>query len=108
MLAWPPDQKNLKTTHLLMTDDTSRSAAPSQALWAAVDLGSNSFRLEIARETAPGLFERLHYLKETVRLGGGLDAQGQLSPEAMQRGWQCLRRIILQLLQSRYSHSRAA
>lgn len=90
MLAWPPDQKNLKTTHLLMTDDTSRSAAPSQALWAAVDLGSNSFRLEIARETAPGLFERLHYLKETVRLGGGLDAQGRLSPEAMQRGWQCL------------------
>lgn len=73
-----------------MTDDTSRSAAPSQALWAAVDLGSNSFRLEIARETAPGRFERLHYLKETVRLGGGLDAQGQLSPEAMQRGWQCL------------------
>ena len=73
-----------------MTDDTSRSAAPSQALWAAVDLGSNSFRLEIARETAPGLFERLHYLKETVRLGGGLDAQGRLSPEAMQRGWQCL------------------
>ncbi len=39
---------------------------------AAVDLGSNSFRLEIGRVEG-GQFYRTEYLKETVRQGGGLD-----------------------------------
>ena len=38
---------------------------------AAVDLGSNSFRLEIGR-IDHGQFYRTEYLKETVRQGGGL------------------------------------
>ncbi len=59
---------------------------------AAVDLGSNSFRLEIGR-LDHGLIHRTEYLKETVRQGGGLDAQGWLSPQAMQRGWDCLSRF---------------
>ncbi len=59
---------------------------------AAVDLGSNSFRLEIVR-LDHGLFERAEYLKETVRQGGGLDAERKLSAEAMQRGWDCLARF---------------
>lgn len=59
---------------------------------AAVDLGSNSFRLEIGR-LDHGLIHRTEYLKETVRQGGGLDAQGRLSPQAMQRGWDCLARF---------------
>ena len=37
---------------------------------AAVDLGSNSFRLEIGR-LDHGLIRRTDYLKETVRQGGG-------------------------------------
>jgi exopolyphosphatase/guanosine-5'-triphosphate,3'-diphosphate pyrophosphatase len=61
-------------------------------LLAAIDLGSNSFRLEI------GVLEHAHirrvaYLKETVRQGNGLDAERQLSTEAMQRGWDCLARF---------------
>jgi exopolyphosphatase/guanosine-5'-triphosphate,3'-diphosphate pyrophosphatase len=59
---------------------------------AAVDLGSNSFRLEIA-QLDHGLLKRREYLKETVRQGNGLDADRNLTPEAMQRGWDCLGRF---------------
>jgi len=59
---------------------------------AAVDLGSNSFRLEIAR-VEHGQVHRTEYLKETVRQGNGLDADRNLTPEAMQRGWDCLARF---------------
>ncbi|MFO1266518.1 MAG: exopolyphosphatase [Rubrivivax sp.] len=63
---------------------------------AAVDLGSNSFRLEIGR-VAHGQLERIEYLKETVRLGAGLDSEGLLGPAAMQRGWDCLARFAERL-----------
>ncbi len=59
---------------------------------AAVDLGSNSFRLEIGR-LDHGQIHRTEYLKETVRQGNGLDAMRNLTPEAMQRGWDCLARF---------------
>lgn len=49
---------------------------------AAVDLGSNSFRLQVARVVEGSLFP-LDSLKETVRLGAGLDAQGRLSEAAI-------------------------
>ncbi len=59
---------------------------------AAVDLGSNSYRLEIGR-FEHGQIQRTEYLKETVRQGNGLDAQRNLTREAMQRGWDCLARF---------------
>lgn len=59
---------------------------------AAVDLGSNSFRLEIGR-LDHGQFHRTEYLKETVRQGNGLDEERNLTLEAMQRGWDCLARF---------------
>ncbi|MFO1262278.1 MAG: Ppx/GppA phosphatase family protein [Rhodoferax sp.] len=59
---------------------------------AAVDLGSNSFRLEIGR-VEHGHFVRTEYLKETVRQGGGLDDNRNLTKEAMQAGWDCLARF---------------
>lgn len=58
-------------------------------LLAAIDMGSNSFRLEIA-ELSKGRYKRVDYLKETVRLGAGLDARGLLTEEATQRGLACL------------------
>ena len=61
-------------------------------LLAAVDLGSNSFRLEIGR-FAHGQINRTEYLKETVRQGNGLDADRNLTPDAMHRGWSCLARF---------------
>jgi exopolyphosphatase/guanosine-5'-triphosphate,3'-diphosphate pyrophosphatase len=59
---------------------------------AAVDLGSNSFRLEIGR-VDHGEFRRTEYLKETVRQGGGLDDDRNLTPQVMQSGWDCLARF---------------
>ncbi|HAF00799.1 MAG TPA: exopolyphosphatase, partial [Methylophilaceae bacterium] len=44
---------------------------PSEILLAAVDLGSNSFRLEIGR-FEHGQIQRVDYLKEAVRQGGDL------------------------------------
>ncbi|CAM3373069.1 Exopolyphosphatase/guanosine-5'-triphosphate, 3'-diphosphate pyrophosphatase [Paracidovorax anthurii] len=65
-------------------------------LLAAVDLGSNSFRLEIGR-FEHGLIRRVEYLKETVRQGSGLDEERNLTAEAMQRGWDCLARFAERL-----------
>jgi exopolyphosphatase/guanosine-5'-triphosphate,3'-diphosphate pyrophosphatase len=59
---------------------------------AAVDLGSNSFRLEIGY-AEQGRFCQTDYLRETVRLGNGLDAQSRLTPQAMSKGWDCLGRF---------------
>ncbi len=63
---------------------------------AAVDIGSNSFRLEIG-QVAQGRYRRIDYLKETVRLGAGLNANGMLAEEAVQRGLACLRRFSARL-----------
>ena len=65
-------------------------------LLAAIDLGSNSFRLEIGRYHS-GHIERVEYLKETVRQGNGLDEQKNLNAAAMQRGWDCLARFAERL-----------
>ena len=61
-------------------------------LLAAVDLGSNSFRLEIGR-LDHGRIQRTEYHKETVRQGNGLDADRNLTLDAMQRGWDSLARF---------------
>ena len=69
-----------------------RPMPPDDDRLAAIDLGSNSFRLEIARFDG-GAFQRLEFLKETVRQGAELDRQWRLSDAAMQRGWECLARF---------------
>ena len=65
-------------------------------LLAALDLGSNSFRLEIGR-LDHGQIRRTEYLKEMVRQGNGLDDARNLTPEAMQRGLDCLARFAERL-----------
>lgn len=62
----------------------------SSTLYAAIDLGSNSFHMLVVREVA-GSIQTLARIKRKVRLAAGLDQQNNLSQEAMQRGWQCLR-----------------
>ncbi len=59
---------------------------------AAVDLGSNSFRLEVARVTGDQLYP-LDSLKETVRLAGGLAADKQLDESTQARALACLQRF---------------
>lgn len=62
----------------------------SSTLYAAIDLGSNSFHMLVVREVA-GSIQTLARIKRKVRLAAGLDRHNHLSQEAMQRGWQCLR-----------------
>jgi exopolyphosphatase/guanosine-5'-triphosphate,3'-diphosphate pyrophosphatase len=81
--------------------DSKRPAlADGETRWpgqlAAIDMGSNSFRLEIG-QLVDDRYRRIDYLKETVRLGGGLDAAGFLSEEAATRGLDCLARFASRL-----------
>ena len=59
-------------------------------------MGSNSFRLEIG-QVLKGRYRRIDYLKETVRLGAGLDESGLLTQDATQRGLACLTRFAQRL-----------
>jgi exopolyphosphatase/guanosine-5'-triphosphate,3'-diphosphate pyrophosphatase len=59
---------------------------------AAVDLGSNSFRLEVARLAGDQLYP-LDSLKETVRLAGGLGDNKILDDATQARALGCLQRF---------------
>ena len=81
--------------------DSSPPAPAAPALrWpgqlAAIDIGSNSFRLEIG-QVHQGRYRRIDYLKETVRLGAGLDGNCALTEEAALRGLACLTRFAQRL-----------
>jgi len=88
-----------------MLFDNMRSVK-NGSLLAAIDLGSNSFRLEICRYSH-GLIQRIEYIKETVRQGSGLDEERNLSDEAMERGWDCLSRFAERLTGFRSTQVRA-
>ena len=83
-----------------MPDSPSRPRPAEAPRWpgqlAAIDMGSNSFRLEIG-QLIDGRYRRIDYLKETVRLGAGLDANGLLADEAGARGLACLARFAQRL-----------
>jgi exopolyphosphatase/guanosine-5'-triphosphate,3'-diphosphate pyrophosphatase len=57
---------------------------------AVVDLGSNSWRLVVFTYAPGSWWKRTDELYETVRIGAGLGASGQLGFEAMQRGRETL------------------
>ncbi len=65
------------------------SQAGSSPLYAAIDLGSNSFHMLVVRHI-DGSVQTMAKIKRKVRLAAGLDAHNSLSMEAMQRGWDCL------------------
>ena len=60
--------------------------------YAAVDLGSNSFHLLVARHEH-GELRVIDRIKEMVRLGGGLDKDGRLDPAVQDRAFACLARF---------------
>ena len=65
-------------------------------LLAAVDLGSNSFRLSIGRVSEQNGAKHIYQidrLKETVRLAAGLDASKMLSEESIERAISVLERF---------------
>lgn len=66
--------------------------AAEPRVYAAVDLGSNSFHLIVAQLTH-GQLTVLDRLRETVRLGAGLDEQKFLVHDAQERALDCLQRF---------------
>ncbi len=64
----------------------------SPELLAAVDLGSNSFHLVVARVN-DGVLQVVDRLREAVRMAAGLDDRGRLSAEVRDRALACLRRF---------------
>jgi len=69
----------------------ARRRQPPDVL-AALDLGSNSFHMIVARY-AEGRLLILDRMREMVRLGAGVDEQGRLSREAMTRALTALERF---------------
>ena len=63
-----------------------------ELLLAAVDLGSNSFRVEIGR-IVNGRIVTQNYWKETIRLAAGFDETGALTDEVQERAFACLARF---------------
>ncbi|MGE5649866.1 MAG: Ppx/GppA family phosphatase [Bacillota bacterium] len=61
-------------------------------MFAAVDLGSNSFRLHIGQDCGNAM-RIVKTAREPIRLAAGLDGQGNLTAEAMDAALECLRRF---------------
>lgn len=72
--------------------NTLSEKASNQDLYAAIDLGSNSFHMIIAREVH-GQMQVIDKHKEMVRLRSGLDNKGYLTEAAFQAGIECLARF---------------
>jgi exopolyphosphatase/guanosine-5'-triphosphate,3'-diphosphate pyrophosphatase len=73
-------------------DPQARPASDPADIMAAVDLGSNSFHMVVARNQhgEPSIVDRL---REMVRLASGLDEEGVLDDESQERALACLRRF---------------
>lgn len=67
----------------------SHKSTPKPQEFAAIDLGSNSFHMVIAR-VVDGAMQVLGRLKQRVHLADGLDNNNVLSEEAIERGLNCL------------------
>ena len=74
-----------------MNNNTEIIAPFSQPeqLYAAVDLGSNSFHMVIVRVVA-GSVHIIGKVKQKVRLAAGLDENMVLDQLSLERGWNCL------------------
>ncbi|MBA5605047.1 Ppx/GppA family phosphatase [Duganella sp. FT3S] len=65
-------------------------------MYAAVDLGSNSFRLHIGKHDGEAI-RVLKSVREPIRLAAGLDANGNLTEAAMQSALNCLKSFRITL-----------
>lgn len=68
------------------------SGLAENELLAAVDLGSNSFHMIVARHTL-GQLRVVDRLRESVRTASGLTPRGELTQEALWRALECLERM---------------
>lgn len=72
-----------------MANQSLSTPIKQDELYAAVDLGSNSFHLVIVRVTS-GSVQIIGKVKQKVRLAAGLDDNMILDEVSMNRGWSCL------------------
>jgi len=75
---------------------TSPAPSAEPELLAAIDMGSNSFHMVVAR-LVHGEIRTLEKMGEKVQLGAGLDSDNRLTEESMQRGLACLGRFAQRL-----------
>lgn len=71
---------------------TAEAAGPDTRVLAAVDLGSNSFHMIVAR-VSHGQVTIIDRLREMVRLAAGLDQHNELSRKSEDRALNCLSRF---------------
>jgi exopolyphosphatase/guanosine-5'-triphosphate,3'-diphosphate pyrophosphatase len=64
--------------------------APDEKQLAVIDLGSNSFRLVVFTYVRDGWWKRTDEIFESVRIGEGLEASGDLHPGPMERALETL------------------
>lgn len=65
---------------------------PVPAVLAAIDLGSNSFHMVVAR-VSRGRLTIVDRMRETVRLGAGVVTHGKIARESARRALACLQRF---------------
>jgi exopolyphosphatase / guanosine-5'-triphosphate,3'-diphosphate pyrophosphatase len=76
-----------------MSDRHAVDPSGDDEIRAAIDLGTNSFHLVVARVEPDGQFDVLDREKEVVRLGSGAGTMRLLTPEAIERGLEALGRF---------------
>jgi len=75
---------------------TAENAAASSEVLAAIDMGSNSFHMVVAR-LVHGEIRTLEKMGEKVQLGAGLDQYNRLTEDAQERALACLGRFAQRL-----------
>ncbi|MEH6575603.1 MAG: exopolyphosphatase [Amphritea sp.] len=75
-----------------MTQENSTVTSSDLPLLAAIDLGSNSFHIVVAK-LVQGELQAIDVLSEKVQLAAGLDEHKMLTEEAQSRGLECLSRF---------------
>jgi exopolyphosphatase/guanosine-5'-triphosphate,3'-diphosphate pyrophosphatase len=79
---------------VLVSDAERQSAVPEPGpAIAAIDIGSNSIKLTVARRHAGGALEELGGWSEVVRLGSGLDRTGRLAEDRIDAAVETLHRF---------------
>ena len=78
--------------NIILNNNTEDSGEDQGKVVAAVDLGSNSFHMIVAR-LQEGVLRVLDRHREMVRLADGLDERNMLSIDAQWRALACLRRV---------------
>lgn len=74
----------------------AENATPAPDMLAAIDMGSNSFHMVVAR-LVHGEIRTVEKMGEKVQLGAGLDQYNRLTEAAQQRALECLSRFAQRL-----------